>query len=57
MTTSGWKWGPSFDERERAHPDIVTYNGGLPRKETARWNALVDAVRVEAKAIGLWVTE
>ncbi len=57
MTTSGWKWGPNFDERERTHPDIVTYGGGLPRKETARWNVLVDAVRAEAKVVGLWVTE
>jgi hypothetical protein len=57
MTTSGWKWGPVFDERERMHPGIVTYGGGLPRADTPRWTALVDAVRAEAKVVGLWVTE
>lgn len=57
LTTSGWKWGPGFDEQERTHPGIITHGGGLPRVDTTRWTALVDAVRVEAKAVGLWVTE
>lgn len=56
VTTSGWKWGPVFDERQRTHPGIVTHKGGLPRRETLRWNVLVDAVRATAASIGLWVT-
>lgn len=57
MTTSGWKWGHSFDERERTHPGIVTFGKGLPRGDTAHWTRLVDAVRARAKEVGLWVTE
>lgn len=57
MTLSGWKWGRDFDERERTHPGIVTFAGGLPRDDTTRWTRLVDAVRARAREVGLWVTE
>lgn len=57
MTVSGWKWGRDFDERERTHPGIIMFRGGLPREDTTRWTRLVDAVRARAREVGLWVTE
>jgi hypothetical protein len=57
VTTSGWKWGHSFDEKERTHPGILTYGGGLPGWDFRHWTTLVDAVRAEAKAIGVRITE
>lgn len=57
MTTSGWKWGPSFDERECTHPGIISFSEGLPRTDTMHWTTLVDAVRAEAERVGLWVTK
>lgn len=57
MTVSGWKWGHVFDERERTHPKIITFKGGLPHGDSTHWTRLVDAVRAKAREIGLWVTE
>jgi hypothetical protein len=57
MTVSGWKWGRDLDERERTHPGIIMFGGGLPREDTTRWTRLVDAVRARAREVGLWVTE
>lgn len=57
VTTSGWKWGHSFDEKERTHPGILTYAGGLPDGDSRHWTTLVDAVRAEAKTLGVRITE
>jgi hypothetical protein len=57
MTTSGWGWGRSFDEKERTHPGILAFAGGLPAGEAKHWTVLVDAVRAEAKVLGVRITE
>lgn len=66
MTLAGWRWGRVFSDKERTHPGIVSFGKrenpdqageGLALGFANHWLRLVDAVRDEARRIGVRITE